>query len=175
MLNPLLYSLFTHDCVAKHASNSISKLTDDTTVVGLTENDDTRRRCGVLECGAWKITSHSMLSNLRRWSWTSGDSRGSTPLSTSTGLQWRRWKLQVPRRTHHWQTEMVHPHRQCGEEGATSGGWRNVAWHRELSLTFTDAQLRASFSGCITAWNDYCTARNRRALQRVVRSAQHIT
>ena len=25
----------------------------------------------------------------------------------------------VPWRTHHGQTEMVHPHRQCGEEGAT--------------------------------------------------------
>ena len=27
-------------------------------------------------------------------------------------------KLQVPRHTHHWQPEMVHPHRQCGEEVA---------------------------------------------------------
>jgi hypothetical protein len=33
VLSPLLYSLFTHDCVAKHASNSIIKFSDDTTVV----------------------------------------------------------------------------------------------------------------------------------------------
>ena len=32
VLSPLLYSLFTHDCVAKHASNSIIKSADDTTV-----------------------------------------------------------------------------------------------------------------------------------------------
>ena len=35
VLSPLLYSLFTHDCVAMHVSNSIIKFADDTTVVGL--------------------------------------------------------------------------------------------------------------------------------------------
>jgi uncharacterized protein with PQ loop repeat len=39
---------------------------------------------------------------------------------------------------------MVHPHRQCGEEGSsTSGGWRNLAWPLKPSQTFTNAQLRA--------------------------------
>ena len=42
VLSPLLYSLFTHDCVAKHISNTIIKFADDTTVVGLiTDNDET--------------------------------------------------------------------------------------------------------------------------------------
>ena len=40
MLSPLLYSLFTHDCLAMHASNSIIKFSDDTTVVGLITNND---------------------------------------------------------------------------------------------------------------------------------------
>ena len=45
VLSPLLYSLFTHDCVAMHASNSIIKCDDDTTVVGLiTNNDETAYR-----------------------------------------------------------------------------------------------------------------------------------
>jgi hypothetical protein len=35
MLSLLLYSLFTHDCVARHNSNIIIKFADDTTVVGL--------------------------------------------------------------------------------------------------------------------------------------------
>ena len=35
VLSPLLYSLFTYDCVAKHDSNTIIKFPDDTTVVGL--------------------------------------------------------------------------------------------------------------------------------------------
>ena len=40
VLSPFLYSLFTHDCVAMHASNSIIKFADDTTVVGLITNND---------------------------------------------------------------------------------------------------------------------------------------
>ena len=40
VLSPLLYSLFTHDCVAMHASNSIIKFADNTTVVGLITNND---------------------------------------------------------------------------------------------------------------------------------------
>ena len=53
VLSPLLYSLFTHDCVATHASNSI-KFADDTTVVGLiTNNDETAYREEVRALGVW--------------------------------------------------------------------------------------------------------------------------
>ncbi|KAJ8342792.1 hypothetical protein SKAU_G00327200 [Synaphobranchus kaupii] len=40
VLSPLLYSLYTHDCVATHSSNVIIKFADDMTVVGLTTNND---------------------------------------------------------------------------------------------------------------------------------------
>ncbi|KAI3374370.1 hypothetical protein L3Q82_006199 [Scortum barcoo] len=40
VLSPLLYSLFTHDCVATHSSNTIIKFADDTTVIGLITGDD---------------------------------------------------------------------------------------------------------------------------------------
>jgi hypothetical protein len=36
---------------------------------------------------------------------------------------------------------------------------------------FYRCTIESILSGCITAWYDNCTARNRRALQRVVRSA----
>ena len=39
-LGPLLYSLFTHDCVAKHNSNTIIKFAEDTTVVGLIPDNE---------------------------------------------------------------------------------------------------------------------------------------
>ena len=40
VLSPLLYSLFTHDCVAKHDSNTIIKFADDTTMVELITDSD---------------------------------------------------------------------------------------------------------------------------------------
>ena len=40
VLCPLLYSLFTHDCMTRNNSNTIIKFADDTTVVGLISNND---------------------------------------------------------------------------------------------------------------------------------------
>ena len=40
VLSPLLYSLYTHDCVATHSSNVVTKYADDTTVMGLIDSDN---------------------------------------------------------------------------------------------------------------------------------------
>ncbi len=40
VLSPLLYSLYTHDCVSSHSSISIIKFSDDTVVLGLISKDD---------------------------------------------------------------------------------------------------------------------------------------
>ena len=54
VLSPLLYSPFTHDCFAAHASNSIIKFADDTTVVGLiTNNYETACRENMRALGVW--------------------------------------------------------------------------------------------------------------------------
>ena len=50
MLSPILYSLFIHNCTARHNSNTTIKFADDTTVVGLiTDNDETAYRDDVLD------------------------------------------------------------------------------------------------------------------------------
>jgi hypothetical protein len=54
VLSPLLYSLFTHYCMAKHDSNTIIKFADDTTVVGLiTDKDETAYREEVRDQAMW--------------------------------------------------------------------------------------------------------------------------
>ncbi len=40
VLSPLLYSLYTHNCVSTHSSTSIIKLADDTVFLGLINNND---------------------------------------------------------------------------------------------------------------------------------------
>ncbi len=40
VLSPLLYSLYTHDCVSSHSSTSVIKFADDTVVLGLINNED---------------------------------------------------------------------------------------------------------------------------------------
>ena len=54
VLSPHLYSLFTHDCTARHDSNT-TKFADDTTVVGLiTDNNETAFREVVRDLTVWK-------------------------------------------------------------------------------------------------------------------------
>ena len=54
MLSPLLYSLFTDDCMAKQDSNTIIKFANDTTVVGLiTDNDETSYKEEVRDLAVW--------------------------------------------------------------------------------------------------------------------------
>ncbi|KAF7645522.1 hypothetical protein LDENG_00202800 [Lucifuga dentata] len=42
ILSPLLYSLYTSECVATHTTNSIVKFADNTVVVGLISHSDDR-------------------------------------------------------------------------------------------------------------------------------------
>ena len=90
MLSPLLlYSLFTHDCVGVHDSNTILKFADDTTVVRLITNDDEatyREEARNLE--VWRQDNYLSLNvsktkelnvDYRKW-------RGEHAPSTSMGL-----------------------------------------------------------------------------------------
>jgi hypothetical protein len=104
-----------------HASNSIIKFADDTTVVGLiNNNDETDYREEVRAFGVWCQENNlslnvskakEMIVDFRK------QQREDPPIHTN-GKQWRRWK--VPWCTYHQQTEMVHTPRQCSEEGATA-------------------------------------------------------
>ncbi len=40
VLSPLLFSLYTHDCVSSQSSTSIVKFADETVVLGLISNND---------------------------------------------------------------------------------------------------------------------------------------
>ena len=66
VLSPPLYSLFTHNCVAKHDSNTIIKFADDTTVVGMiTDNDETAYRKEVRDLAVW-CQDNNLSLNVRK-------------------------------------------------------------------------------------------------------------
>jgi hypothetical protein len=91
MLSPLLYSLFTHDCMATHDSNTINKFAESMAVVDLiTDGDETSYREEVRELALW-CQDDSLSINVRKTKKLVEDYRKkgeSTPPSTSTGLQW---------------------------------------------------------------------------------------
>ena len=51
MLSPLLYSLLTHDCTARHNSNTIIKFADDNSLI--TDNNETAYREEVRNLAVW--------------------------------------------------------------------------------------------------------------------------
>ncbi|KAK3566942.1 hypothetical protein QTP86_006760 [Hemibagrus guttatus] len=62
VLNPFLYSLFTHNCRPVYGSNSI-KFADDTTVIGLiSDNNETAYRAEVQHLVAWCADNNLLLN-----------------------------------------------------------------------------------------------------------------
>ena len=70
MLSPLLYSLFTHDCMARHDSNSIIKFANGTTVISLiTDNDETAYREEVKDLAGWCQNNNLSLNVTKTEDW----------------------------------------------------------------------------------------------------------
>ncbi|KAF7647074.1 hypothetical protein LDENG_00177750, partial [Lucifuga dentata] len=66
VLSPILYSLYTHDCIPTHPSNAIIKFADDTTVVGLISNgDETADRDKVCKLAAW-CSDNNLSLNIKK-------------------------------------------------------------------------------------------------------------
>lgn len=74
VLSPLLYSLYTHDCVATHSSNVIAKFADNTAVVGLIKEDDEMayrqevRPITINRASVEKVSSFKFLVAHLKWS-----------------------------------------------------------------------------------------------------------
>ncbi len=182
VLSPLLYSLYTHDCTAAHSSNVIVKFADDTTVIGLiTDNDETAYREEVSTLTKWCQEKHLSLNidktkelvvDYRR------QSREHTPITID--------KTPVERVTS-FKFLGVHITEDLTWSAHTDAvlkkAHQRLFFLRRLRKFGTSPRILRSFytctvesilTGCITAWFGNSTAGNRRALQRVVRTARHI-
>ncbi len=182
VLSPLLYSLYTHDCTATHSSNVIVKFADDTTVIGLiTDNDETAYREEVSTLTKWCQENHLSLNidktkelvvDYRR------QSREHTPITID--------KTPVERVTSfkflgiHITEDLTW---SAHTDAVLKKAHQRLFFLRRLRKFGTSPRILRSFytctvesilTGCITAWYGNSTAGNRRALQRVVRTARHI-
>ncbi len=182
VLSPLLYSLYTHDCTATHSSNVIVKFADDTTVIGLiTDNDETAYREEVSTLTKWCQENHLSLNidktkelvvDYRR------QSREHTPITIdktpvervssfkflgvhiTEDLTWSAHTDAVLKKAH----QRLFFLRRLRKFGTSP----------RILRSFYTCTMESILTGCITAWFGNSTAGNRRALQRVVRTACHI-
>ena len=105
------------------------------------------RNWGPSESDVRKITSHSTSTKQRRWSWTSGNSRGSTPppsiqIDGTVVEKVESFKFLGVHITD--KLKLTAWWRRRNSASSNSGGWRNLACHLNHSQTFTDEQSRGS-------------------------------
>jgi len=94
--SPFLNALYRHDCVATHDSNTILKLAEETTILGLITNDDeTAYREEVRDLATWcqgnNLSMSEMIVDFRK------RQKGRVmPPYTSTELKWRKYPPSFP-------------------------------------------------------------------------------
>ncbi len=129
--------------------------------------------------GVRRTTSHSTSTRPRSWWWITGDRAENTHPSPSTRHLWSGWAalsssaFTSPRISHGLLTQM-----QCWRRHISVSSFlrrlRKFGTSPRILRSFYTCTVESILTGCITAWFGNSTAGNRRALQRVVRTARHI-
>ena len=183
VLSPLLFTLYTYDCSPTHLSNTIIKFADDTTVVGLISGgDESDYRDEVNRLTEWCSVNNLQLN---------------TTKTKEIILDFRKGRADpAPLYIHGDCVERVHSIRFLGVQMSDDLSWtanttavvkkaqqrlhflrvlRRHNLEEKLLVTFYRATIESILAYCITAWYAGCSAADRRALQRVINTAQKIT
>ncbi|KAI4897459.1 hypothetical protein NFI96_029061 [Prochilodus magdalenae] len=152
VLSPLLYTLFTYDCVASQSNTSIIKFADDTTVIGLiTGGDETAYRREVAELVDWCDYNNLSLNTDKTKEMIVDPRR-------------RRRELHTPLFIGGTEVERVKTFKFLG-----------VHISKDLTCNFYRSTIESVLTSSITVWYGNCTAQDRKALQRVIKTAQLIS
>uniref|UniRef100_A0A669B6E2 Reverse transcriptase domain-containing protein n=1 Tax=Oreochromis niloticus TaxID=8128 RepID=A0A669B6E2_ORENI len=184
VLSPLLYSLFTHDCVAKHESNIIIKFADDTTIIGLiTDNDETAYREEVMALYEWCLENNLTLNI-------------SKTREMIVDYRKRPVREHQPIHINGVKVERVSSFKFLGVNITEDFSWtlhtdtairkarqrlyflrrlRRFGMNASIISNFYRCAIESLLTSCITVWYGSCSASSRKSLQRVVKAAEHIT
>ncbi|KAI4905235.1 hypothetical protein NFI96_008737, partial [Prochilodus magdalenae] len=183
VLSPLFYTLYTHDCTTTYSSNTIIKFADDTTIIGNITNDDEgpyREEVKLLTewCAANNLSlnvskTKELIIDFRKGGGTH------TPLNTGGMLVERRSSFKFLgvhlAEDLTWTTNTSHLVRKAQQRLHFLRRPRRVNLPQQLLCNFYRSTVESILTSCITAWYGSATSAERKALQRVVKTAQHIT
>ncbi|KAM9433306.1 lipid droplet-associated hydrolase isoform 2-T2 [Salvelinus alpinus] len=183
VLSPLLYSLFTHDCTARHDSNTIIKFADDTTVVGLiTDNDETSYREEVRDLAAWCQDNNLSLNVIKTKEMIVDYRKRRTKhvpilIDRAAMEQFESFKFLGVHITNKltWSKHTKTVVKTARQNPFPHGILKRFGMGPQILKRFHSCTIESILTGCITAWYGNCSASERKALQRVVRTAQYIT
>uniref|UniRef100_A0A672I8N9 Reverse transcriptase domain-containing protein n=2 Tax=Salarias fasciatus TaxID=181472 RepID=A0A672I8N9_SALFA len=182
VLSPLLFTLLTHDCISIHSSNHLVKFADDTTLVGLiTNSDETHYRKEVELLTRW-CTDNNLLLNVSK--------------TKEIVVSFRRSHTQYPPLTINgvavervsstkflgvyisddlsWTTNTTALAKKAQQRLYFLRKLKRVSVPPPIMITFYRGTIESILTSCITVWGGSCTDYNRKALQRIVRTAERI-
>ena len=174
---------FTHDCMARHDSNTIINFADDTTVVGvlITDNDETAYREEVRDLAGWCQNNNLSLNVTKTKGMIVDYRKRSTehvPILIDRAvvelfesfkflgvhiinkLEWSKHTKTVVKRAR----QNLFPFRRLKRFGMGP----------QILKSFYSCTIKSILTSCINAWYGICLASDRKELQRVVRTAQYI-
>lgn len=181
VLSPLLYSLYTQDCVATANSNTIIKFADDTVVVGLIHNNDETAYLEEVRClTEWchENNLHLNVSKTKEMLVDFGRKqvRDYTPLFISgTSVErvntFKYLGVQITEDLT-WSTHLDTVVRKARQRLYHLRRLKKFKASNTVLQSFYTSTIESILTGCITAWYGNTTMQDRKALQRVVRSAE---
>ncbi|KAF7668955.1 hypothetical protein LDENG_00267500 [Lucifuga dentata] len=176
VLSPLLFSLYTYDCTPIHSTNTIIKFADDTTVVGLIHNgDEAAYRDEVCRLTDWCFTNNlalnisrtrEMIVNFRK------QNVEPAPLHIS-GVSVERVGTYISQDLT-WTPNITALVKKSQQRLYFLRTLRRMDLSQKLLLSFYHCSIESILTYSMLVWFVSCTAADRKALQRVIKSAQQI-
>ncbi|KAK2884332.1 hypothetical protein Q8A73_020806, partial [Channa argus] len=183
VLSPILYTLFSYDCVASHKDNIILKFADNTAVIGRIAGGDEaayRREVATLVswCGDNNLTLNTdktkeMILDMRK------ERRTHQPLFIR--------ELEVERVSSFkylgvhisedltWTPHVTQLVKKARQQLYFLRRLRKFGMSPKILSKFYSCVIESVLTNCITVWYGSSTAMDRKLLQRVVKTAQKIT
>ncbi|KAI4895335.1 hypothetical protein NFI96_000692 [Prochilodus magdalenae] len=172
-----------HYCIAAHSSNTIIKFADDTTIIGnITKDDEGPYREEVKLLTQWCAANNLSLSVSKSKELITDFRKGertNTPLNIGGTLLKRvsSFKFLGVHLAEDltWTLNTSHIIRKAQQRLHFLRRLSRVSLPQLLLCNFYRSTVESILMSCITVWYGSATSAERKALQRVVKNAQHIT
>lgn len=178
ILSPLLFTLYTYDCVAAHEDNRIIKYADDTTVIGLiSSNDESHYREEVENIVLWSEENNLLLN---------------TSKTCELVIDFGQAKNHLPLSMNNTEVQIVDKCKFLGVTLSNDLKWksntsviakkarqrlfflrklRDFTHNTKILLNFYHCVIESVLTNCITVWFGGLTLEEKKTLNKMVRSA----